>query len=440
MVAFSRTSPLVVCFGFALYGGCSWDWDALEPTDGACAKPQRLCGGICVDVSSDKAHCGACDSPCPRRCDNGQCLEVKSFAIGLAHVCGLVGSTQANSPNRVYCWGSNSFGQLGASEKVVSQRNTLPTEFSIDAVTQVASGDEFNCALRTDESIWCWGRGDFGNLSKEKVNARWQPQRVVGVEQASYVATGTTHACAIVNKGRVLCWGSNGGSECGTNSATNPVLVPSVVRTLSSELEGATQLVLGDNFSCALKADELWCWGRNHAGVFGTGTQGDARATAEPVLLGGKALKNIVHVSARKKHMCAALANGAVVCWGNNEDFEGGVTSPNPLLEPTQAVADKMKQVGVGFYHSCAIHENGQGRCWGNNGAGQLGIAPPPVKRATPVEINVGSFVQLAGGEAFTCGALSTGDMACWGSNNVGQLARPSANKQPQAELINWAD
>lgn len=41
---------------------------------GSCA-PGTCCGGTCVDLSSDEAHCGACNSPCPagRSCEDGAC-------------------------------------------------------------------------------------------------------------------------------------------------------------------------------------------------------------------------------------------------------------------------------------------------------------------------------------------------------------------------------
>ncbi len=33
-------------------------------TDG-CAAPSLVCGGVCVDVTSDAMHCGKCDNSCP---------------------------------------------------------------------------------------------------------------------------------------------------------------------------------------------------------------------------------------------------------------------------------------------------------------------------------------------------------------------------------------
>ncbi|MFO0563571.1 MAG: hypothetical protein U0269_36440 [Polyangiales bacterium] len=38
-----------------------------------CPAGLARCGGVCVDLASDNAHCGRCDRPCASACANGYC-------------------------------------------------------------------------------------------------------------------------------------------------------------------------------------------------------------------------------------------------------------------------------------------------------------------------------------------------------------------------------
>jgi hypothetical protein len=61
------------------------------PDASPCPIGQRLCGGACVDVQSDMAHCGRCNNPCKPTfggaCCAGACVQLDDDAAN----CGMCG-------------------------------------------------------------------------------------------------------------------------------------------------------------------------------------------------------------------------------------------------------------------------------------------------------------------------------------------------------------
>ena len=98
----------------------------------------------------------------------------------------------------------------------------------------VAAGGEFGCALVDDGRVRCWGANDRGQLGDGSTIFRPVPGDVVGLPSAPAravaLATGWAHACAVVAPGgQVWCWGDNTTGELGPGAtgpfSSRPVLV-----------------------------------------------------------------------------------------------------------------------------------------------------------------------------------------------------------------------
>ena len=105
---------------------------------------------------------------------------------------------------------------------------------------------------------------------------------------------------------------------------------------------------------------------------------------------------------------------------------------------PDTAVADAgpacgshcVVQIVAGGYHTCVLLQNGALKCWGRNNDGQLGLGDSTSRGGTGWEmgnalpyVDVGGFVvELAAGSFHNCARLSGGQVKCWGYNNLGQL------------------
>lgn len=90
---------------------------------------------------------------------------------GPGKTCGLRG---VGNQKTLWCWGSNEFGQLGtgqansAQEFTPVQVTTVKTgnqESSFSAGwRQISVGHTHSCAVQDDDSLWCWGANTYGQL------------------------------------------------------------------------------------------------------------------------------------------------------------------------------------------------------------------------------------------------------------------------------------
>jgi alpha-tubulin suppressor-like RCC1 family protein len=67
----------------------------------------------------------------------------------LEHACARVG-------DRISCWGSNRYGQLGFPTTGTGLQPGPTSVMSLSGVVQVSAGGLFTCA-RVAGRVWCWG-------------------------------------------------------------------------------------------------------------------------------------------------------------------------------------------------------------------------------------------------------------------------------------------
>lgn len=190
--------------------------------------------------------------------------DVVGLALGNLHTCGLtvVGD--------VSCWGEGKDGRLGNGSNI--RRATPRAVVGLPSVRQIVAGYAHGCALGTDGSVWCWGANDRGQLGTGSTSASQdQPAHVADLAEATALAAGWSHTCALVASGRVRCWGANEVGQLGdgtTDGRRMPIAVDG--------LENVVQIAAGVTTTCARTRDErVHCWGDNHAGQLGDGTDQD---------------------------------------------------------------------------------------------------------------------------------------------------------------------
>jgi alpha-tubulin suppressor-like RCC1 family protein len=123
-------------------------------------------------------------------------------------------------------------------------------------VALVAAGSEFACAVKADGSVWCWGSNSAGQLGNGGAPSSMQPVQVPSVTNAKALALGAHHACAL-SDGNVLCWGADDQLQLGvanpstTCNGTRCETTPHQVMGLGH----VTAIAAGDALTCAVADD-----------------------------------------------------------------------------------------------------------------------------------------------------------------------------------------
>lgn len=324
------------------------------------------------------------------------------FGRGLASyfACGV----HANGD--VHCWGAGVRGQLGYGDNRSVGRFETPAEKGPvpvgGRVRSVGVAGDHTCAVMEGSgAVRCWGDNTAGQLgygSKEpRVGDDETPATFGDVPlggRAIQVAGGRLQTCALMETGRVRCWGLAG-------EAWDPE---------NGELVGRSYgLGYGDRFPYdeALGDDET-------------------PASVGDLPLPGRAVK----ISVGGYHTCAIMAAGTVRCWGSawwgvlGDGVRGAElnhvydAADSPELAFESPVVDLVSH----YFHTCALLADGSVRCWGHGGQGSLGLGneriigdDEPATSAPPVPLG-GPATALAVFYEGGCAVMRAGGLRCWGN------------------------
>jgi alpha-tubulin suppressor-like RCC1 family protein len=196
----------------------------------------------------------------------------------------------------VWSWGSNSYGELG-SGAFTTVRPSAGQVINLNHVIAIAAYNQFSLALKSDGTVWGWGRNDYGQLGIGNTTSQNTPIQIPGLTHIVAIAAGYTHALALKNDGTVWAWGANKEGELG-NGTTTASNTPQQV----SGLTGVVQIAAGGSLTAAIpnpvgqsfaikKDGSVWAWGYDLVGLLGDGipTQGGFQLTPSQVDLPGVA-------------------------------------------------------------------------------------------------------------------------------------------------------
>jgi hypothetical protein len=181
-------------------------------------------------------------------------------------VCGFGYTTAIKTDGTLWSWGNNVYGQLGDNTK--TQRVTPIQEFTLGTSwKQIACGFYHTVAIKSDGTLWSWGLSSDGQLGYNSSNQKCTPvQEFYGGTNWKQVAGGQYHTAAIKTDGTLWCWGKNDDGQLGDNTQ---VQKNTPVQTF---LGGSNwkQVAGGFYHTVAIRTNgTLWGWGRNTSGELG---------------------------------------------------------------------------------------------------------------------------------------------------------------------------
>ncbi len=398
---------------------------------------------------------------------------------GYRHTCALA------TNGTVWCWGSRGSGEVGDGVNDSHNPATSPQQVIMDAagtpltgVKEVSAGFASTCAVKQDHTLWCWGGNWHGQLGNGTTTESAYPVQVMassgtpftGVE---HVSVGAALTCAVKTDDTVWCWGENTYDGVGNGQEGGDVLYPTqVVNILRRPIHG-TMVFAAWSYGCSLAQDKtVWCWGSNAYGRLGSGTDpqdsntGRAykRPYADKVKISDSIdLSSVSHITAGDDHACAVRSNGTVWCWGSDGLGEIATTTSSTctwnskncykyaVLIHANSSGSTLSGVsyvasGDSAYHTCVLQSSGALYCWGYNNYSQVGSGSSANTVDFPQRVsdgNGGYIDQNGGGINFfavgynhSCVVLADGSLWCWGRNDEGQLGTGDTTDRDYPTLV----
>ena len=340
-------------------------------------------------------------------------------------------------------------------------RRMLPTDAQISAdarrapprIKQISAGYEHTCVLFDGGNVRCWGTGADGRLgtgATATIGDEETPAAIPDIAlggRAAQITAGRNHTCALLDTGKVRCWGGNAHGQLGYGHTRDigDDEAPASAGDVPLD-EPVSQLAAGDDYTCALLASgRVRCWGDSPEGQTGHGLDhrniGDDEVPTEfPALeLGGQ----ITQLVGAGGSPCVLLASGRVRCWGSVVGSTADRYTPaakHPLV--ALGVPAVRLATGAGALRVCAITNAGRLRCWGGGSFGLVGYAfevgqvglsrgelPTPARLGDVPLPGDDRVTGVAPGANHTCALLETGSVRCWGEGRFGVLGPGSPER-----------
>jgi len=310
----------------------------------------------------------------------------------------------------VWAWGKNDFGQLGNNTMIDSN---IPVQVVgpggagyLSEIVAIAADGWHSLALKSNGTVWTWGRNEYGQLGDNTTFDRTYPLQVQGTGGVGFlmniaaVEAGRYHSVAVGTDGSAWAWGRNAMGELGDNSTIDKHTPVKVLGPGSTGYLTDVISIMGGNFhTVALKSDStVWAWGWNGHGQLGDNTLTDRHTPVQVHnFIAPGYLTNIVEIAAGRWHSAALMSDGSVWTWGGNDQGQLGVGDtldrrrPLPVLSPdTTGLLSNIINISSEYSHTMALDSNGDVWGWGWNyfycqlGNGIRENATVPVKALFP--------------------------------------------------------
>lgn len=267
-------------------------------------------------------------------------------------------SAGVRADGTLWVWGINNVGQLARSDTGAVHSTPIQTDAAGASWSYVSLGAMHIAALKTNGTIWTSGSNAYGQLGDRSSTTRTGFVEVVNdiwfwSDKTPYraLASGHDHVAAIKTNNTLWLWGRNTYGQLGDNTTTNrssPIQITGGGNTWS-------QVTSGGSHTAAIKTDgSLWLWGQNTYGQLGTNNTIHYSSPVQTVSGGS----NWRRINIGLQHTLAIKTNGSLWTWGRNDDGQLGINSYTHKSSPTQASsANSWIDVRAGYQHSLGIFQ-----------------------------------------------------------------------------------
>jgi alpha-tubulin suppressor-like RCC1 family protein len=309
----------------------------------------------------------------------------------------LYNGSSVKSDGTLWTWGYGGYGQNGLNNQL-DQNSPVQVGALTNWKNVISQIQNCTIAVRTDGTLWAWGRNAYGQLGLGNVVARSSPTQVGALTTWSKIAGISTTTLAVKTDGTLWAWGDNSNGVLGLNDV-NPRSSPVQVGALTnwSSISCSTA-------SFGIKTDgTLWAWGLNVYGTLGTG---NTVAYSSPVQVG--ALSNWASVVTCQDSTYAVKTDGTLWAWGINSAGQLGLGNNTNKSSPVQ-VGTLNTWASVGGTNASIYAIKTDGTMWGSgsiSGNGRIGAINSPVQLSSGETLGTTTYLNPTSNASQESGVL----------------------------------
>jgi len=340
-----------------------------------------------------------------------------------------------------WAWGRNNYSQLGDN---TGTTRSSPVQISGGATNwkEIGGGTTDSAGLKTDGTLWSWGRSGYGGLGIGGSGAllRSTPVQIGANTTWTKLVKSIEHGHAIKTDGTLWAWGYNPLHNLGDGTATDrfsPIQIGTSNNWADLSKNGTSTYTRH-----AIKTDgTLWGWGLQNYGKIGDNS---VTRRSTPVQIGANTTWK--QVSNGYTLTTAIKTDGTLWTWGDNTHGQLGDNTRTSRSSPVQTISagNSWRQVAAGWNFAAAIKTDGTLWTWGLGSSGQLGnngiasVSSPVQTVAGGTNWKQVSTSELAVAAIKTDGTLWTWGDNAWGKLGTNNLTTYSSPVQTVAGGTNW--
>ena len=307
-----------------------------------------------------------------------------------SHYKGNMSNMATKTDGTLWSWGDNYNGQgalnLNSPNYSSPMQIGADTTWSTNVNGKISSMTNYGwSAIKSDGTLWSWGGNYNGFLGLNQAggsmaaNAHSSPTQVGTETTWAILADGGPYQenGGVKTDGTIWIWGRNANGTSGQNSTSVAAYSsPVQVGTDTTWSTDAHKFVIAAYGSCqAIKTDgSLWTWGGNGYGGLGL-NQGNTLKLSSPAQIPG----TYKCVGGRWFQRNAIKTDGTLWSWGYNLKGSLGHNNKTNYSSPKQVGTDtswsycQCFDYGNGTGGMLAVKNDGTFWTWGNNENGELG-------------------------------------------------------------------
>jgi len=364
----------------------------------------------------------------------------------------VAGNISYSGTKEFWAWGTGATGQLAQNNTTqYSSPKQIPGATWIGEVSTGLHNYNGWIANKTDGELWACGDNNYGEAGQNSTTPGYSsPIQIPGTWGGTALTRGLNSRGAVKSDGTLWMWGRNRFGSLGQNQGVSnnqySLSSPTQVGTDATWTSTRGGLCQGYWVTAAIKTDgTLWTWGANEKGALGINVTSEYARRSSPTQVGTDTTWSKLG-NAGYNGFGAVKTDGTLWIWGNNEFgvLANSLAHDAHRSSPVQVPGTTWANVTLAQGRVMATKTDGTLWAWGTNGHGTLGQnAPENSAYSSPVQIPGTNWHQDYFGVGEVAGALKTDGTAwTWGVNSNGHMGdgtTTSRSSPTQIPGTTWA-